>query len=262
MTGQGPASSRGDGDPGCSPALRACERAPSLAAVKRTGAAWLGVGLVVLVALAGCAHETYQPPPARVEPPAGQVEFDDCRLEDGSTVPSDFPRGSLGQPGAAEHALACSLSGQLAALGEPSLYPLPRNAEVYRVLWIRAGAHPVSVRFERQASTGQIRGAQSTGKGLAAPGDLLEESSSVASPDQTRDVLARAEAARIWTPSPAPATVPGADAVSIWVFEAARSGEYRARVFQRETLARDPAFNTLARTLVGTSGLHIEGAVY
>jgi len=120
---------------------------PSLAPVFPPGLGRHILPVVVLALLSGCAHETYQPAPARVEPPLGQVVFEDCELGDGSSVPSDFPRGSLAPPAAAEHGFACALSAQLSALGEPSLFPLPRNAEVYRVLWIRSGGHPVSVRL-------------------------------------------------------------------------------------------------------------------
>ncbi|HVP61249.1 MAG TPA: hypothetical protein VMT11_11855 [Myxococcaceae bacterium] len=215
-----------------------------------------------LSALGGCAHEVYQPAPARVEAPVGSLTFDDCELGDGSSVPAAFPRGSLAPPGAPEHALACGLSAELAALGEPSLFPLPRTAEVYRVLWIRAGAHPVSVRFERQGNSGQLRGAQTSGKGLAAPGDVLEESTTVATTDQVRDLLGRIEAARFWAPAAPPTAPSTVDSGSLWVFEGVRAGDYRVRVFQRDTLARDPAFSALGRGLVGVSGLHLEGAVY
>ncbi len=212
--------------------------------------------------LGACAHEVYQPAPARVDAPVGPVTFEDCELGGGSSVPSDFPKGSLGSAGTAEHALACGFSSQLAALGEPSLFPLPRTSEVVRVLWIRAGGHPVSVRFERQGNTGQLRGAQTAGKGLGAPGEVLEESGGAATADQVRDLLARIEAAHLWSPSAPPAALPTIESGSLWVFEGARAGEYRVRAFQRDTLARDPAFNALARSLVGGSGLHIEGAVY
>lgn len=223
-----------------------------------TGAA--GLGLVV--ATTGCAHEVYQPAPARVEAPAGQVVFEDCELGDGSTVPSDFPKGSLGPAGGSEHALACSLSGQLNALGEPSLFPLPRAAEVYRLFWIRSGAHPVSVRLERQGEAGQLRGAQATGKGLDSPGELLEESTAVLPPSQVRDLLSRIEAAGFWSSPPSPAPLPTVDSGSLWIFEGARAGEYRVRVFPRDTLAQDPAFSALGRSLLGASGLHVEGGVY
>jgi hypothetical protein len=218
--------------------------------------------LLLFALLAGCAHQSYEPAPAHVQPPAGQWTFEDCELTDGSTVPSAFPRGSLAPPGAPEHAFGCALSAQLAALGEPALFPLPPSGEVTRVLWIRSGGHPVSVRFERQGSAAQIRGAQTAGKGLAAPGELLEETSNPASAEQVSTLLARIEAARIWSPSPPASAVPPTDAASIWVFEAARAGDYRVRVFQRETLARDAGFNALARALVAASGLHVEGAVY
>jgi hypothetical protein len=212
--------------------------------------------------LAGCAHETYQPAPARVEAPAGPVAFDDCELADGSTVPSEFPKGALAPAGSAESALACGLSAQLAALGEPSFFPLSQSAEVYRVLWIRSDGHPVSVRLDRQGSAGQLRGAQTSGKGFAPPGDLLEETTGAATPDLVRMALTGVEAAHFWATSPPPAAVPAADHGSTWVFEGVRAGQYRARVFQRDTLARDPAYNSLARTLLGASGLHIQGAVY
>ncbi len=225
----------------------------------RRAASVIGVSIV----LAACAHETYQPAPARVEPPAvARTSFDDCELGDGSSVPADFPKGALAPAGPGEHALACGLSGQLAALGEPSLFPLPKTAEVYRVLWIRAGGHPVSVRFERQGTTGQVRGAQTAGNGMGAAGDLLEETTAVPSPELVRDLLVRVEAAGFWTPAPPPGAVPATDPASTWVLEGVRSGEYRVRLFHRETLARDPAVNSLARTLLGASGLHIQGAVY
>jgi hypothetical protein len=223
-----------------------------------TGAALLGLlGLTV-----ACAHEAYQPDPARVEAPAGQVVFEDCELGDGSSVPSDFPKGSLGPAGGAEHALACGLSGQLNALGEPSLFPLPHAAEVYRLLWIRPGAHPVSVRFERQGDSGQLRGAQTAGTGLDPSGELLEESTGLASPSQVRDLVTRIDAASFWNPPARPASLPSVASGSLWIFEGARAGEYRVRIFQRDTLARDPAFNALGRTLLGASGLHLQGGVY
>jgi hypothetical protein len=187
--------------------------------------------------------------------------FEDCSLGDGSTVPSDFPKGSLAPPGGPEHALGCGLSAQLNALGEPSLFPLPR-AEVYRLLWLRSGGHPVSVGFERQGDTGQLRGAQTTGKGLSEPGDILEESSAVVSPAQVQELVARLDAAQFWTPRPAPGAVASIDSGSLWVFEGARAGEYRVRIFQRDALARDPAFSSLARTLLAASGLHLQGGVY
>lgn len=218
--------------------------------------------LLAFALLAGCAHQSYEPSPAHVEAPAGHVAFEDCELADGSTVPSSFPRASLSAAGPSQHAFACALSAQLAALGEPALFPLPTTGEVTRVLWIRSGGHPVSVRFERQGSTGQVRGAETAGKGLAIPGELLEETSNPASADQVTTMLARIDAARLWAPGPTPGAVPPPDAASIWVFEAARAGEYRVRVFQRDALAHDAGFNALARALVASSGLHVEGAVY
>ena len=188
--------------------------------------------------------------------------FGDCALGDGSTVPSEIPEGSLGPPGEAEHGLACQLSGQLDTLGEPSLFPLPRSAEVYRLLWIRSGARPVSVRFERQGNTGQLRGAQTTGKGLQNLGELLEESTAVASPTQVQDLLERIEAARFWSPAPSPGPLPSISSGSLWIFEGARGGEYRIWVFARDTLARDPGFSALGRSLLAASGLHVEGGVY
>jgi hypothetical protein len=197
-----------------------------------------------------------------VEAPAGPAAFEDCELGDGSTVPSDYPKGSLAPPGAPEHALGCGLSGQLHALGEPSLFPLPRAAEVYRVLWLRSGGHPVSVRFERQGDNGQLRGAQTRGKGLGEPGDLLEESTAVVSPAQVQELVARLDAAHFWAPQPVPQKVPSIDSGSLWVFEGARAGEYRVRILQREELARDPALGALTRTLLAVSGLHLQGDVY
>jgi hypothetical protein len=221
-----------------------------------------GTGLLLLALTAACAHETYQPAPARVEAPAGQTVFEDCELGDGSSVPSDFPKGSLGPPGGAEHTLACGLSGQLNSLGEPSLFPLPHAAEVYRLLWIRPGAQPVSVRFERQGDSGQLRGAQTSGKGLDVPGELLEESSGLASPTQVRDLVTRIDAASFWNPPARPTSLPSVASGSLWVFEGARAGEYRVRIFQRDALARDPAFSALGRSLLGASGLHLQGGVY
>jgi len=212
--------------------------------------------------LAGCAHDAYQPEPVRVEAPVGPAVFDDCELDDGSTVPAAFPKGALAPPGPASHALACGLSGQLAALGEPSLFPLSQTAEVYRVICIRADGHPVSVRLDRQGSGGQLRAAQTSAKGLAPPGDLLEESTTVAPPETVRSVLGEVQAARFWVGSPIPAALPASDHGSTWIFEGVRAGQYRARIFQRDTLAKDPAYTALARTLIGASGLHIQGAVY
>ena len=218
--------------------------------------------VVVSLVLGACAHQTYEPVPAKVEGPAGSTTFDDCEIEDGSSVPSDFPRGTLGPTGPAEHSLACGLSAQLAALGEPSLFPLPGTTEVYRVLWIRADGHPVSVRVDRQGSAGQVRGAQTSGKGLGTPGELLEESSSTASPSFVQDLVTRVGATRFWAPPPEAGAIPPLGTGSTWVFEGTRDGEYRVRTFRREALARDPEFAGLARALLGASGLHIEGAVY
>jgi hypothetical protein len=230
--------------------------------VRRIHGSGSGGLLGLLVLTAGCAHDVYQPDPVRVEAPPGQSVFEDCELGDGSSVPSDFPSGSLAPAGTSEHALGCGLSTQLNALGEPSLFPLPRAAEMYRVLWLRPGAHPVSVRFERQADTGQLRGAQTGGKGLGEPGELLEESSAVASPAQVQDLVARIEATRLWEPPSPPAALPTIDSGSLWVFEGARAGQYRVRVLQRDALARDPAFNALGRALLAASGLHVQGGVY
>src|SRR5262249_56012237 len=102
----------------------------------------------------GCGDEEYEAARGGVEGAAGTETFEDCELGDGSTVPSDFPKGSLAPVGVPEHTLGCGLSSQLDALGEPSLFPSPRAAEVYRVLWLRSGGHPVSVRFERQGEAG------------------------------------------------------------------------------------------------------------
>ena len=40
---------------------------------------------------AACAHDAYQPEPLRVQAPAGPTAFEDCALDDGSTVPSALP---------------------------------------------------------------------------------------------------------------------------------------------------------------------------
>ncbi|HEY1332719.1 MAG TPA: hypothetical protein VGF31_00600 [Myxococcaceae bacterium] len=225
--------------------------------VRRSGSGLLGL----LAVVAGCAHDSYQPDPVRVEAPTGHV-FEDCELGDGSSVPSDFPRGSVAPAGSSEHALVCGLSSQLNALGEPSLFPLPRSAEVYRVLWLRSGGHPVSVRFERQGDAGQLRGAQTGGTGLGDPGELLEESSAVASPAQVGDLVARIEATHLWGPPASPAKLPSIDSGSLWVFEGARGGQYRVRILQRDGLAQDPAFGALGRALLAASGLHVQGGVY
>ena len=251
---------RRDGWDACLHALLARKRGPTLALVRRVRRSGSGL-LGLLVVAAGCAHETYQPDPVRVEAPPGQV-FEDCDLGDGSSVPSDFPKGSLAPAGSSEHALGCGLSSQLNALGEPSLFPLPRSAEVYRVLWLRSGAHPVSVRFERQGDAGQLRGAQTGGKGLGDPGDLLEESSAFASPAQVQELVARIEATHLWgDPAPA-AKLPSIESGSLWVFEGARGGQYRVRILQRDSLAQDPAFNALGRALLSASGLHVQGGVF
>lgn len=197
-----------------------------------------------------------------MEAPTGQAVFEDCDLGDGSSVPSDFPKSSLAPPGSEEHVLACGLSTQLNALGEPSLFPLPRATEVYRLLWLRSGAHPVSVRFERQGDTGQLRGAQTGGKALGDPGELLEESSAVVSSAQVKDLVARIEATHLWDPPSSPSTLPSIDSGSLWVFEGARAGQYRVRVFQRDALAHEPAFGALGRALLAASGLHVQGGVY
>ncbi len=225
--------------------------------IRRSGSGLLGL----LVVAVGCAHDAYQPDPVRVAAPQGQV-FEDCDLGGGSSVPSDFPKGSLAPAGTSEHALGCGLSTQLNALGEPSLFPLPRAAEVYRVLWLRSGAHPVSVRFERQGDAGQLRGAQTGGKGLGDPGDLLEESSAVVSPAQVQELVARIEATRLWGPTDPPARLPSIESGSLWVFEGARGGQYRVRILQRDALAQDPAFSALGRALLAASGLHLQGGVY
>lgn len=218
--------------------------------------------LWLLLLLPGCAHDVYGPSPARVEPPAGQVTFDDCELGDGSSVPSDFPRGALAPPGPTERALSCGLSAQLAALGEPSLFPAPPGGEVYRVLWLRGDGHPVSVRLERQGAAAQVRGAQASVRSASAPGELLEESSGMAPAETLRELLGRVEAARFWAQTPLPSDVVPAERSSTWVFEGVRNGRYQVRVFQREALARDAAYSSLGRALIGASGLHIQGAVY
>ena len=84
----------------------------------------------------------------------------------------------------------------------------------------------------------------------------------MASPAQVRDLVARNDAARLWSQPSAPGTVASMDSGSLWVFEGARAGDYRVRIFQREALARDPAFDALARALLAASGLHVQGAVY
>ena len=45
-------------------------------------------GALLCALLAGCAHQSYEPAPAHVQPPVGQWTFEDCELaDDGSTVP-------------------------------------------------------------------------------------------------------------------------------------------------------------------------------
>jgi hypothetical protein len=130
------------------------------------------------------------------------------------------------------------------------------------MLWLRSAGHPVSVRFERQGGAGQLRGAQTGGKGLGDPGELLEESSVVASPAQVEDLVARIEATHLWDPPASPSKLPSIDSGSLWVFEGARGGQYRVRILQRDALAQDPAFGALGHALLAASGLHVQGGVY
>ena len=248
----------------CSPVRLPCEqrgRDPSVSRVSRR----LGPSLACLLAssalLAACAHQD-RPDPARVDAPSGPQAFEDCELGDGSSVPAAFPKGSIAPPGASEHRFVCALSAQLDALGEPSLFPVAPASEVYRVLWLRSDGHPVSVRFEREGPVAQVRGAQSAGKGLSPSGELLEESAIALSQDGTRDILARVESARFWSPPPAPTDTSVPDRGSTWIFEGVRAGSYRLRVFQRESLAKDAGYTSLAHALIRASGLHIQGAVY
>jgi hypothetical protein len=210
--------------------------------------------------LAGCAHEA--PAPVHVEAPSGELAFDDCVVGEESTVPADFPRGLLAPAGAGEKMLACALSAQLDALGEPSMFPLPSEGETYRLLWLRRLGRPVSVRFDVEADGAQVRGAQTAGIGSETPGELLEESTSTLDPDSAREVLSRVEAAGFWAPPVQPASDALVDDGSTWVFEGVQSGKYRARLFHRVALSHDRAFRELGQALVRSSGLHVQGAVY
>ena len=71
---------RRDGWDACLHALLARKRGPTLALVRRVRRSGSGL-LGLLVVAAGCAHETYQPDPVRVEAPPGQV-FEDCVSRD------------------------------------------------------------------------------------------------------------------------------------------------------------------------------------
>ena len=96
-----------------------------------------------------------------------------------------------------------------------------QTAEVYRVLWVRSGGHPVSVRFERQGRHGTAPGRPDRREGPRRPGRAPRGVQRAASRRiSVRDLLARVRggASSGHPPRPRPG-VPLADAARLWVFE-------------------------------------------
>lgn len=139
---------------------------------------------------------------------------------------------------------------QLAALGEPALWPLSQKdsrARVFRFLWLRTFHAPVAVRVVlRDDLTGTVYLKTSSGAGGFKPGTLTRNEAFPVGKQRTTLLLTRLVEANFWDlPSEGP--VGGTDGAQ-WVFEAIDEGHYH--VVDRWSPGEPDPLHTLGLTFL------------
>ena len=171
--------------------------------------------------------------------------------------PEYFPLGSLGETPRDDRFRADWYSKRLAALQEPSIWGMSRQAptvEVYRFLWLRSFHNPISVRLNVASDgTGVLTSKETNGKAGHDPETLIRNTSERLSKEQTQWFLRRLDDVGFWK-LPARQQVPertshldGAQ----WIVEASKDGHYQ--IVDRWSPPPDDPIHTLGMML--TNGL-------
>ena len=119
-------------------------------------------------------------------------------------------------------------SGQLKALGEPSLWELSRDPaiESYRFLWPRTFHHPIAVRVDVNADGSATLTTKVTGgAGGYDPGKLIVNTNGPLINEDARSLVAQIDASGFWQRLGSLDDQSGTDG-SEWVVEAAVHGRY------------------------------------
>ncbi len=130
----------------------------------------------------------------------------------------------------------------LAALKEPSLWERSRQdpmAEVYRFLWLRSFANPITVRLIVTRDGGRLISKMTSGQGGFEPGHLVLNRESRLSKEATAWFLAEVKHARFWdvpARDGSPAVLDGAE----WIIEGVKQGRYHI-VDRSSPDSKDPA---------------------
>jgi hypothetical protein len=139
-----------------------------------------------------------------------------------------FPKGTFGDDQRLDQFVSSWYTGQLKALGEPSLWErseLP-SAESYRFLWLRTFNHPVAVRVDVQRDgTALLVTRIASGAGGYQPGKLIVDRKTLLNQGETQRVIARINGLGFWGMPSYSRQRGGADG-SEWVIEAADHGKY------------------------------------
>jgi hypothetical protein len=152
-----------------------------------------------------------------------------CLLSCGISSQKYFPDHAFHEDPTLNKAYTSWYSGQLKALGEPSLWELSQESkqQVYRFLWLRTFDQPVAIRVEFLPDESSILTVKiADGVGGGPPGKLIENLRKEISRDKTRAFLDDLEGLKYWDlPSMDPK--PGGSDGARWVIEAAKGGRYK-----------------------------------
>ena len=138
-----------------------------------------------------------------------------------------FPPGALDSSPRSDQLLSDWYSKQLRALDEPSLWSLSKtqNEEAYRFLWLRTFHHPVAIRIDVNADgTSQVISKMTSGAGGYDPGQLVLNSKSLLTKDQTDSFLGKIKEHQFWQ-LPTKRESGGLDGAQ-WILEGVKDGKY------------------------------------
>jgi hypothetical protein len=138
-----------------------------------------------------------------------------------------FPPGALDSFPRSNQFLSDWYSKQLKALDEPSLWSLSKTQkeQAYRFLWLRTFHRPVAVRIEVNADgTSRLTTKMASGAGGYDPGQLVLNSKSLVTKEQTDSFLGKITGLLFWelAPTREPGGVDGAQ----WILEGVKDGKY------------------------------------
>ena len=117
-------------------------------------------------------------------------------------------------------------SKHLAAMGEPSLWRTPRNAEIYRILWLRTFDAPMAFRLTiKPDRSSELITKRTNGQGGYEPGRVVINKATQIDKDETQILLATLVRLKFWgaqTNETGPRGFDGAQ----WIIEGVKDGKY------------------------------------